>query len=256
MFTIDSVDTDVTEEEFLNNLSFLRTFVQKNNLDTCNGVTEGFFQTKFGRSIRFAHFDGAPKIDFFDRRTAYKHNEFWMQAFDRGKKNNIDYQNKYENSGLWVDIAITRLAVFNSAKELKNKSDDELFNMIKNDILSGLDDAFDSAGILESIHRASKELAEKHAFNAKDFSLVDKNFLNTATKKIDDYAKGIYNRLIENGYKTDIIVFPAGESNKTRQTKEFIEDIRKAADNIAQIDVLLSFAISAPSVKSTQSLAL
>lgn len=38
------------------------------------------------------------------------------------------------------------------------------------------------------------------------------------------YAKGIYNRLIENGYKTDIIVFPAGESNKTRQTKEFIED--------------------------------
>ena len=38
------------------------------------------------------------------------------------------------------------------------------------------------------------------------------------------YAAPIHNKLIEAGYTADIIVFPAGEKSKTRQTKEYIED--------------------------------
>lgn len=38
------------------------------------------------------------------------------------------------------------------------------------------------------------------------------------------YASEIYNKLIEHGYKTDLFVFEAGEKNKTRRTKEIIED--------------------------------
>ena len=38
------------------------------------------------------------------------------------------------------------------------------------------------------------------------------------------YAKHIYNKILDTGYKADIIVFPAGEKSKTRATKEFIED--------------------------------
>ena len=38
------------------------------------------------------------------------------------------------------------------------------------------------------------------------------------------YAEPIYNRLQSEGYITDLIVFPAGEKSKTRQTKEYIED--------------------------------
>lgn len=40
----------------------------------------------------------------------------------------------------------------------------------------------------------------------------------------DLYADRIYDLLLQNDYKSDIIVFPAGEKSKTRQTKEFIED--------------------------------
>ncbi|OOM69343.1 3-dehydroquinate synthase [Clostridium sp. BL-8] len=38
------------------------------------------------------------------------------------------------------------------------------------------------------------------------------------------YAETIVKKLIEAGYQTDIFVFPAGEVNKTRKTKEYIED--------------------------------
>ena len=38
------------------------------------------------------------------------------------------------------------------------------------------------------------------------------------------YATPIHNELRKAGYASDIIVFPAGEKNKTRQTKEYIED--------------------------------
>ena len=38
------------------------------------------------------------------------------------------------------------------------------------------------------------------------------------------YATPIYQKLIDAGYTADIIVFPAGEKSKTRQTKEYIED--------------------------------
>lgn len=38
------------------------------------------------------------------------------------------------------------------------------------------------------------------------------------------YGEIIVKKLIEAGYNTDIFVFPAGEINKTRKTKEYIED--------------------------------
>lgn len=38
------------------------------------------------------------------------------------------------------------------------------------------------------------------------------------------YADKIFELLQFNGYKTDIIVIPAGEINKTRKTKEYVED--------------------------------
>ncbi len=38
------------------------------------------------------------------------------------------------------------------------------------------------------------------------------------------YACSIYDKLKAEGYTTDLIVFPAGEKSKTRQTKEYIED--------------------------------
>ena len=38
------------------------------------------------------------------------------------------------------------------------------------------------------------------------------------------YADKIFGMLRDNGYKCDLIVFPAGETSKTRETKEFIED--------------------------------
>lgn len=38
------------------------------------------------------------------------------------------------------------------------------------------------------------------------------------------YGRKIYEKILAAGYKSDIIVFPAGEKSKTRQTKEYIED--------------------------------
>lgn len=40
----------------------------------------------------------------------------------------------------------------------------------------------------------------------------------------DLYATKIHSLLLENGYKTDLIVFDEGEKSKTRATKEFVED--------------------------------
>lgn len=57
--------------------------------------------------------------------------------------------------------------------------------------------------------------------------LVGKNskfVIVTDTNVKSLYADKIYSLLIENGYQSDIIVFDAGEQNKTRKTKEYVED--------------------------------
>lgn len=52
-----------------------------------------------------------------------------------------------------------------------------------------------------------------------------KKFVVVTDSNVDElYAKPIYDKLIAEGYLSDIIVFPAGEKSKTRQTKEYIED--------------------------------
>lgn len=38
------------------------------------------------------------------------------------------------------------------------------------------------------------------------------------------YASKVYKQIKNNGFQSDLFVFPAGEKNKTRSTKEFIED--------------------------------
>jgi len=40
----------------------------------------------------------------------------------------------------------------------------------------------------------------------------------------DICAEKIYKMLLDNGFKSDIVVFPEGEKSKTRQTKEYVED--------------------------------
>lgn len=52
-----------------------------------------------------------------------------------------------------------------------------------------------------------------------------KKFVVVTDSTVKDlYADRIYNLLIQNDYKCDLIDFPDGEKSKTRQTKEFIED--------------------------------
>lgn len=56
------------------------------------------------------------------------------------------------------------------------------------------------------------------AGSIKKFAIVtDSNVENL-------YARPIYDKLLEEGCKADLIVFPAGEKSKTRATKEYIED--------------------------------
>lgn len=53
---------------------------------------------------------------------------------------------------------------------------------------------------------------------------INKYVIITDSIVKDLYAQEIYTKLIKAGYKSDIIVFEAGEKNKTRKTKEFVED--------------------------------
>ena len=46
----------------------------------------------------------------------------------------------------------------------------------------------------------------------------------TDSNVCDPYAKPICQRLLEEGFKAELFVFPAGEKSKTRQTKAKIED--------------------------------
>ena len=71
-------------------------------------------------------------------------------------------------------------------------------------------------------------------YNLEDILIADiKNGLAGAINKfavVTDsnveplYAAPIYEKLKAAGYKTDLVVFPAGEKSKTRATKEYIED--------------------------------
>lgn len=53
---------------------------------------------------------------------------------------------------------------------------------------------------------------------------INKFAVVTDTIVKDLYAEDIYNRLLDAGYKAELIVFQEGEKSKTRETKEFVED--------------------------------
>ncbi|MGN1113806.1 MAG: 3-dehydroquinate synthase [Oscillospiraceae bacterium] len=54
--------------------------------------------------------------------------------------------------------------------------------------------------------------------NLKKFAVV------TDSTVKDLYGEKIYDKLISEGFKTDLFVIPAGEKSKTREMKEFVED--------------------------------
>ncbi len=56
--------------------------------------------------------------------------------------------------------------------------------------------------------------------NVKKYVVVT----DSNVKPLPLYADRILELLKSNGYKADLIVFPAGEENKTRKTKEYVED--------------------------------
>lgn len=52
-----------------------------------------------------------------------------------------------------------------------------------------------------------------------------KSFVVVTDSNVKDlYADGIFELIKSSGYKADLIVFQAGEENKTRETKEYVED--------------------------------
>lgn len=53
---------------------------------------------------------------------------------------------------------------------------------------------------------------------------ITKFAIVTDTIVRDLYAESIRSKLINEGYQADLFVFEAGETNKTRKTKEFVED--------------------------------
>lgn len=70
-------------------------------------------------------------------------------------------------------------------------------------------------------------LIDKLVLDLKNWNLgkkISKYAIITDTIVKDLYANRIYQKLIENGFKTDLFVFEAGEKSKTRKTKEIIED--------------------------------
>lgn len=70
------------------------------------------------------------------------------------------------------------------------------------------------------------DLAEKLVNDIKDGLIHGINKFAVVTDSVVEglYSKKIFEKLKSNGYKTDLFVFEAGEKNKTRKTKEFIED--------------------------------
>ena len=69
-------------------------------------------------------------------------------------------------------------------------------------------------------------LADKLISDLKNGLVGNINKFVVVTDSIvkDLYAKKIYEKLISSGFKSDIIIFDAGEKSKTRKTKEFVED--------------------------------
>lgn len=54
--------------------------------------------------------------------------------------------------------------------------------------------------------------------NTKKFAVVTDSIVENL------YAKKIYNKILESGFKADLFVIPEGEKSKTRKMKEFVED--------------------------------
>ena len=71
------------------------------------------------------------------------------------------------------------------------------------------------------------DLIDKLVSDLKDWSIdrkISKFAVITDSIVKDLYAERINHKLIENGFKSDLFVFEAGEKSKTRRTKEIIED--------------------------------
>lgn len=88
----------------------------------------------------------------------------------------------------------------------------------KVELIKTVDDSYDIEIGFGLADKLISDLKEGLAGNITKFAIVT----DSNVKPL--YGDDIFNRIVDAGYKADLIVFPAGEKSKTRATKEFIED--------------------------------
>ena len=81
-----------------------------------------------------------------------------------------------------------------------------------------VDDSYEIETGFELENKLIKDIQSGLVGTIKKFAIVTDSIVK------DLYAKKIYDRFGEAGYQADLFVFAAGEKNKTRKTKEEIED--------------------------------
>ena len=86
------------------------------------------------------------------------------------------------------------------------------------ELIKTVDDSYDIEIGFGLADKLISDLKEGLAGNITKFVIVTDSDVEPL------YGKDIYSRILDAGYKADIIVFPAGEKSKTRATKEYIED--------------------------------
>lgn len=86
------------------------------------------------------------------------------------------------------------------------------------ELIKTVDDSYDIEIGFNLVDTLIKDIKNGLVGGIKKFAIVtDSNVENL-------YAKPIYDRLIEEGFVSDMVVFSAGEKSKVRATKEYIED--------------------------------
>lgn len=81
-----------------------------------------------------------------------------------------------------------------------------------------VDDSYDIETGFELQNKLIEDIQHGLLGNCKKYAVITDSVVN------DLYAKPIAEKLQHAGYQADLFVFDAGEKNKTRQTKEIIED--------------------------------
>lgn len=81
-----------------------------------------------------------------------------------------------------------------------------------------VDDSYDIEIGFGLVDKLISDIKNGLVGNLKKFAII------TDSNVVRLYGNKIYDKLVEEGYKADLFVIPAGEKSKTRQTKEIVED--------------------------------